>query len=325
MRFAPRSQGVQMDAGGVHQYRVITRSIAVRERKQMKSKKVGTLKENDIVDIKVFWKNMAMVTAPMAGWINFISAKGELLLKTTSVEGGRERKESTGRSASRNNSSTSDLSSMGSSSMSTSRSLSKTPEPHRNAKFSELEGSILLIPNASNTLVMVCGYYGTILGKAYNGDSEFFNVLLDGQTEPCFMIGDDITFLNEIPEEITWEEESSLKKRFIRRCTKHNRYSTRIPVTYRRKRLCRHNYRVRFDLEEEETLGIKRAESFTIERPIDQLDELTPVEIVSLLDQMMKRDLFEIPDHSKFTEAELHNLKTNQKFQEAYLTLHGVC
>lgn len=313
-----------MDLGGVHQYRVVAKSIVVRERKQMKSKKIGHLKENDIVDVKVVWKNTAMVTQPLRGWIDCMSAKGELMLRKINFD--KDRKDSLlGQSSISRNTSSSDLSSRGSTSLSQSRSLSKTPEPHRNEKFSELEGSILLIPSAENNLVMVSGYYGTIIGKAYNGDAKYYTVLLDGQDDPVFMIRDDITFLANVPEDINWEEDSSMKRKYVRRCTKHNRYSSRVPVEYSRKRLCRHNYRVRFNLDNEEPTNLKRAESFTIERPIEKLGELKPFEVVSLLNEMMKRDLYDFPDRSKLTEAHLNELKNEAQFQEAYLLLQSVC
>jgi len=341
MRLAPPKKGVQMETLGFHQFRVIAKSIEVREKKQMKSRKVCTLKENDLVNVTKIWKRekTARIVQPVVGYINWMSGKGEFLLKpltNSKVDIGKDKSyspESLGitRSSSRNTSTTvlpgSDLSSRGSSSISLSRSLSKTPEPsHHKRNYSYSENSILLVPNAEQMLVMVDGFYATIFSKAYNGEKEFYQVLIDGQLDPCHMIKEDITFLNDLDESLDNEaDHAQSMKRFVRRCTKHNRNSTKIPLTHRRKRLCNHNYRVHFQFDDGKSSmsSLKRAESFTIERPVVNLDDLDSVEIVALLNEMIKRSLYEIPHRSKLTETQLVELKGDVRFQEAFYVLLG--
>lgn len=298
-------------------YKILAANVAVREKKQMASKKIGMLKKNEVIEVKTFWHNTALLAAPVVGWINLMSGKGQPLIKAV-VRAPKNKKESAvfiGADWEDGYDSVSTGSSLSSHATAQSRSIS--PRILRK-KSCDDTGILLKRRRDISRLVTVQGYYGMIIGQAHE-DEVLHEILLDGQTETIFLCGDEFTLL--VPDhKVLFRDHKLTRQKFVRGCTRHNRDSTGIPMEYDRRKFRRHNHRVRF-FNMGDVLDDRDHSPEPIRQPLEMLKKMDAGEIVQILHEMMKRDLFDMQNHTRLTESQLLNMKCDTAFQRGFMIL----
>jgi len=303
-------------------YKILASNVEVREKKQLSSKQITCLKKDEVIEVKAFWHNTALLESPVVGWINLMSGKGQPLIKAV-VRSTKSRK-STDFSAdwqdgydslSTGSSLSSHATAWKSSSSISSQSRSLSPASRILRKKSSDIG-IMLKRRDISRLVTVQGYYGMIIGQAYE-DEVLHEILLDGQTETIFLTEDEFTLL--VPDhKVLFRDQKLTRQKFIRSCSRHNRESTRIAMEYDRRKFRRHNHRVRFNMGDL-TDGCDSFEPCY--QPLEILKKMDAGEIVKILHELMKRELLDVANHTRMTESQLLKLKCDNGFQRGFMIL----
>jgi len=302
-------------------YKILASNVEVREKKQMASKRICSLKKDEVIEVKAFMHNTALLEAPVVGWINLMSGKGQPLIKAVVRSPKRESMSrdfgpdwEDGYDSVSTGSSLSSHAARASSSSSQSQSRSLSPRILRN-KLSD--AGILLKRRDISRLVTVQGYYGMIIGQAYE-DEILHEILLDGQTETIFLTGDEFTLL--VPDhKVLFRPQKVTRQKFVRSCTRHNRESTRIPMEYDRRKFRRHNHHVRFNMGDG-TDGRDHSPE-PVHQPLELLKKMDAGDIVQVLHELMKRELFDMSNHTVLTEGQLLKLKCDMGFQRGFMVL----
>jgi len=321
-----------MNDGDWVKYRVVVKSLTVRERKQRTSKKLITLRQGEIVVVKAFFNNTAKILEPVVGWIDVRSGTGLQYIKQISRNESRSprifRKLGEERRDGVDSMSSDSVHTSSASGSSASRSLSGTPPPVRRKN-----ASILVIPvDGPKELVTVEGYYGMIIGRAIDtNNSPLYEIQLDGKTDPCLCRRESFEMLVPDIEEL-FKDDRLVKRRITREHTRHNRDSTKIPLKDHRKPFRRKTTRIRFHwsvLQSREPEMLVGRESppraqitqLELEEAAETLRTMSPSKVVKLLGEMMKRDLYDVSHKFCFSEEQLMNLSNDSQFQRGFILL----
>jgi len=308
-------------------YKILASSVEVRSKKQISSKKICSLKKDAAIEIKAFWHNTALLESPVVGWINLMSGKGQPLIKAVvrsqkkesrdfeaDWEDGYDSVSTDSFGEPRGSSLSSHAVAWPRLSSSSSQSRSLSPRILRNKVT---DTSILLKRRDISRLVTVQGYYGMIIGQAYE-DEVLHEILLDGQTETIFLCEDEFTLLVPDPK-VLFRDQKLTRQKFVRSCTRHNRDSTRIAMEYDRRKFRRHNHRVRFN-SGDGTDGRDHSPE-PVYQPLEMLKKMDTGEIVQVLHELMKRGLYDIANHVRLTESQLLQLKCDSTFQDGFMLI----
>lgn len=215
----------------ISKWKVIVKKLEVRRNKQMTSKKVRSLKKNEVLVVKSFYKNSALIVEPCQGWINIRSGNGDQFIGRITSKRHLPLPEEIVDNDGMSTHITSVSWEASDDSVSRSRSQSRTRASRSTSRErTSVKRKSIQEPSEKSELVMVEDTYGVIVSKSRSESSEqtLYKILLDNQSEAVLLDKEDVTFLSFRPD-ILYKEEQTTRSRYVRENTSHNRGSTLVP------------------------------------------------------------------------------------------------
>lgn len=320
-------------------WKVVAKKLVVRRKKQLTSKRLRSLKKNDTIIVKALYNNNALIMEPCQGWINVRSGSGEPLIRQTRSprKEPRPSQEQDLQDGSASQSSSSSWEAFDSS-PSASRSTSNTRSVSRDRTgLRTVKKKCLVPPKELRELVKVEGYYGMITSASQNINTgeNFYETLLDSQSETVLLKREEIQFLTYRPE-VLFKSDKLTHRKYVKQNTRHNRDSTRVPFVLRRfRRPVQKRVHwsselkvamVPLDDSEDGTDAPFAEPNFTEVTSEDLLEiqnclqNMNTTTLVHLLSEMTKQNLFTLTSRS-LKEEDILALRHNILFQKGFYIL----